>query len=86
MKNLVVLRKWRDALTQDKPVLTRECQRGVISQMGRKKYKILTGKGHEIAVLKDDLFPLEWIDILREWRHKKDDRDNDVPLPENETL
>lgn len=81
--DLAALRQWRDALQLDDSVLTRESRKGIISHMPKRdgeKFRILQGKGHEVKIAKDDLFPLDWEDVVDDWRGRKSSRGPDIPL------
>ena len=84
--NLPYLRQWRDSLKVDDAVLTRECRTGIISHIPKKsrKFSILQGKGHEVKVAKDDLFPLDWMDVVDDWRGRKSSRGPDIPLEKHD--
>lgn len=82
--DLPAVRKWRDSLKIDDPVLTRDCRTGIISHIPKNsgKISILQGKAHEVKIAKDDLFPLDWMEVVDDWRNRKSDRGPDIPLEE----
>jgi hypothetical protein len=77
---LTNLRKWRDELAVDSPVLTRDNREAIICRIKKDKYKILIGKGHMVNVAKDDVFPIEWAEYVEDWRHRKSERGPDIAL------
>lgn len=80
-KTLVDLRKWRDELTVDSLVLTRDNRKDIVSKIrSDDKWQILIGKGHEVKISKDDLFPLDWKEMVEDWRHRKSTRKVDIEL------
>ena len=79
-RNLVALLSWRKGLVVGSPILTRESRQGIVSKITSKKWCILIGKGHEVKIAPDDLFPLEWNDLVEDWRHRKSSRGPDIPL------
>jgi hypothetical protein len=79
-KTLVPLRQWRASLRVDAIVLTRENREAVVSKIRKDKITILIGKGHTNKINRDDLFPVEWTEMVEDWRHRKTSRGPDIPL------
>lgn len=78
---MVSLRKWRDSLSEDVPIITRDAQKGiVVKRIEEDKIKIMFGKCHEKKVDIDDLFPIDWEDIIISWVTKKHGRETDIPI------
>ena len=79
-KTMVGLRKWRDKIAVDTPIITRDAFKGIVCKILEDKIRIMFGKGHEMNVNLDDLFPIEWESLILEWATKKHGRDTDIPI------
>jgi len=77
---MVALRKWREQLSVDTPVITREAVKGIVINIDGYKCRIMFGKCHEANVKLDDLFPIAWEELINSWRNKKAFRDTDIPI------
>ena len=80
MKNLADLRRWRDSLSIDDPILLRDGRTGIVSHVSDDRFTVLWGKGHECKVKREDIFPTDWLELILEWMTKKARRGPDLPL------
>jgi len=79
-KTMIKLRKWRDNIGIDTPIITREAVKGIVISIDYPRCRIMYGKCHETIVKIDDLFPVDWEKIIVDWRNKKAFRDTDIPI------
>lgn len=80
-QTMVELRKWRDNLKVDTPIITREAVKGIIIKLiDDTKCRIMHGKAHEKKYKIEDLFPIEWEETVIGWVTKKHGRDPDIPI------
>jgi len=84
-QTMIGLREWRDALQIDTPIITREAIKGIVAKiLEYPRVIIMYGKCHEMKVNIDDLFPIDWEELIVSWRNKKAFRDTDILIGEIE--